>query len=59
MISNGGSMKCGGCYKNVCLQIGHYHMKSHMFAIDMGIATLCLVLNGYAHSTPSPWILRT
>jgi hypothetical protein len=36
MIANSGSMKCGGCYQNVCLQIGDYHLKSHMFAIDMG-----------------------
>jgi hypothetical protein len=36
MIANGGSMKCGGCCENVCLQIGDYHLKSHMFAIDMG-----------------------
>jgi hypothetical protein len=36
MIVNGGSMKCGGHCENVCLQIGAYHMKSHMFAIDMG-----------------------
>jgi hypothetical protein len=36
MISNGGSMKCGGHCENVCLQIGQYHMKSHMFSIDMG-----------------------
>jgi hypothetical protein len=36
MIANGGSMKCGGRYENVCLQIGDYHLKSHMFAIDMG-----------------------
>jgi hypothetical protein len=36
MISNGGSMKCGGHCENVCLQIGDYHLKSHMFAIDMG-----------------------
>jgi hypothetical protein len=36
MITNGGSMKCGGCCENVCLQIGDYHLKSHMFAIDMG-----------------------
>jgi hypothetical protein len=36
MISNGRSMKCGGCCENVCLQIGQYHMKSHMFSIDMG-----------------------
>jgi hypothetical protein len=36
MIANGGSMKCGGCCENVHLQIGDYHLKSHMFAIDMG-----------------------
>jgi hypothetical protein len=36
MIVNGGSMKCGGHCENVRLQIGDYHMKSHMFAIDMG-----------------------
>jgi hypothetical protein len=36
MIANGGSMKCGGRFENVCLQIGDYHLKSHMFAIDMG-----------------------
>jgi hypothetical protein len=36
MIANGGSMKCGGCCENVCLQIGHYNLKSHMFSIDMG-----------------------
>jgi hypothetical protein len=36
MIANGGSMKCGGSCENVCLQICDYHMKSHMFAIDMG-----------------------
>jgi hypothetical protein len=36
MIANGGSMKCGGHCENVHLQIGDYHLKSHMFAIDMG-----------------------
>jgi hypothetical protein len=36
MIANGGSMKCGGCCENVCLQISDYHLKSHMFSIDMG-----------------------
>jgi hypothetical protein len=36
MIANGGSMKCGGRCENVCLQIGDYNLKSHMFAIDMG-----------------------
>jgi hypothetical protein len=36
MISNGGSMKCGGHCENVRLQIGDYHLKSNMFSIDMG-----------------------
>jgi hypothetical protein len=36
MIANGGSMKCEGRCENVHLQIGDYHLKSHMFAIDMG-----------------------
>jgi len=36
MISNGVSMKCGGHCENVHLQIGDYHLKSHMFAIGMG-----------------------
>jgi hypothetical protein len=36
MNANGGSMKCGGHCENVCLQIGEYHLKSHMFSIDMG-----------------------
>jgi hypothetical protein len=36
MIANGGSMKCGGRCENVCLQIGQYNLKSHMFSIDMG-----------------------
>jgi hypothetical protein len=36
MIANGGSMKCGGRCENVCLLIGHYHLKYHMFSIEMG-----------------------
>jgi hypothetical protein len=36
MIANGGSMKCGGRCENVWLQIGQYHLKYHMFSIDMG-----------------------
>jgi hypothetical protein len=42
MIANGGSMKCGGHCENVCLQIGDYHLKSHMFAIDMGDCDIVL-----------------
>ena len=28
-------MKCGGRCENVHLQIGDYHLKSHIFAIEM------------------------
>ena len=42
MIVNGGSMKCGGRCENVCLQIGDYHLKSHMFSIDMGSCDIML-----------------
>ena len=37
MIANGGSMKCGGHCENVRLQIGDYHLKSHMFALGCDI----------------------
>jgi hypothetical protein len=36
-------MKCGGCFENVRLQIGDYHLKYHMFSIDMGSCD-CIVL---------------
>jgi hypothetical protein len=42
MIANGSSMKCGGHCENVCLQICDYHLKSHMFAIDMGSCDIVL-----------------
>jgi hypothetical protein len=42
MIANGGSMKCGERCENVCLQIGDYHLKSHMFVIDMGWCDIVL-----------------
>jgi hypothetical protein len=45
MIVNGGSMKCGGSCENVHLQIGDYHLKSHMFAIDMGGCDIVLGAN--------------
>jgi hypothetical protein len=54
MIANGGSMKCGGRCENMRLQIGQYHLKCHMFSIDMGgceivlgaewLHTLCPIL---------------
>jgi hypothetical protein len=43
MIANGRSMKCGGHCENVCLQIGDYHLKSHMFSINMGGCEIVLV----------------
>jgi hypothetical protein len=36
LIANGGTMKCGGHCENVKLQMGDYHLKTHMFAINMG-----------------------
>jgi hypothetical protein len=45
MIANGGSMKCGGHRENVHLQIGDYHLKSHMFSIDMGGCDIVLGAN--------------
>jgi hypothetical protein len=45
MISNGGSMKCGGRCENVRLQIGDYHLKSHIFSINMGGCDIVLGAN--------------
>jgi hypothetical protein len=42
MISNGDSIKCGGRCENVWLQIGQYHLKSHMFSIYMGNCDIML-----------------
>jgi hypothetical protein len=42
MIVNGSSMKCGGRCENVHLQIGQYHLKYHMFSIDMGNCAIVL-----------------
>ena len=36
LITNGGTMKCGGYYENVKLQMGDYHLKIHMFSIFIG-----------------------
>jgi hypothetical protein len=36
LITNGGTMKCGGRCENVKLQMGDYHLKTHMFSISMG-----------------------
>lgn len=36
LITNGDLMKCGGHYENVKLQLGDYHLKTHMFVVDIG-----------------------
>ena len=36
LIANGGMMKYGGRCDNVKLQMGDYHLKTHMFSINMG-----------------------
>ena len=36
MISNGCTMKSGVHYENSKLQMGDYHLKTHMFSIDIG-----------------------
>ena len=41
-IYNGGMMKCGGCCENVKLQMGDSHLKTHMFAIEMGGCDIAL-----------------
>ena len=35
-IADGGTMKCEGRCENVKLQMGEYHLKIHMFPINMG-----------------------
>jgi hypothetical protein len=42
-------MKCWGECENVWIQIGQYHLKSHMFSIDMGG---CDIVLGVTHSRP-------
>jgi hypothetical protein len=44
MIVNGGTMKFGRHFGNVCLRIGQYHMKYYMFSIEMGVFHIVLVV---------------
>ena len=44
MIVNKGLMKCGGCCENMKLQLGEYHLKTHMFSINMGGCDIVLVV---------------
>jgi hypothetical protein len=55
MIANSGSMKCGGRCEIVRLQIGDYHLKSHMFSIDMGGCDI--VLGAYWLRTLGPILM--
>ena len=48
-------MKYGGRCENVHLQIGDYHLKSHMFAIDMGGCDI--VLGAYWLRTLGPILM--
>jgi hypothetical protein len=52
MIANGGSMKCGGHFENLFLQIGQYHLKTHMFSIDMGGCDIISRCRMVTHSLP-------
>eukprot|EP00253_Pinus_taeda_P023718 PITA_23718 len=58
-IADGGTVKCEGRCENVKLQMGDYQLKTHMFAIHMGVVTLSLVLNGSALLGQSQWISRS
>jgi len=55
MIVNGGSMKCGWHCENVCLQISDYHLKYHIFSIDMGGCDIVLGANWLR--TPGPILM--
>jgi hypothetical protein len=35
-------MKCEGCCENFKLQMGDYHLKTNMFAIEMGSSNIML-----------------
>ena len=35
-------LKCGGCCENFKLQMEDYHLKTHMFSIDMGSCDIVL-----------------
>jgi hypothetical protein len=52
MIANGGSMKCSGNCENVHLQIGHYHLKYHMFSIEIGSCDIMLGVEWFFTLSP-------
>jgi hypothetical protein len=57
MMANGRSMKCAGHCENVCLQIGEYHLKSHMVSINMGSCDIVLGAEWLILWVPFSWIL--
>jgi hypothetical protein len=42
LITNGGTMKCGGHCENFKLQMGDYSMKTHMLSISIGACDIVL-----------------
>ena len=52
-------MKCGGRCENVKLQIGDYHLKTHMFAIDMGGCDIVLSVEWPTLSGQSLWTFKS
>jgi len=42
LIVDGGTMKCEGRCENIKLQMGDYHLKTHMFVINMGGCDIAL-----------------
>jgi hypothetical protein len=58
LIANGGTMKCGGRCENVKIQMGDYHMKTHMFSISMGGCDIVLGVEWLHTLGRSQWIIK-
>ena len=46
IIENGGIVKCGGWCENMKLQMGDYHLKTHIFVINISGCNIVFGLNG-------------
>jgi len=44
LITDGGTMKCEEHYENIKYQMGDYHLKTHIFSIEMGGCDIILVV---------------
>lgn len=42
LIVDGGTMKCEGHCEHIKLQMEDYHLKTHMFVIEMGVCDILL-----------------